>query len=384
MKYIRGYLVAGIFGAIALALTAFAKAHSTVVDMVYPYTTRMIQSALAEWTAPLGFCLWQLLAMLLIVGVLASLVVTLVLKWNVFQWLGWVLAAAAGIFLLHTGIYGLNSHAGPLAVDIRLEMADYTVSELAEATTYYRDKANALAAEMPRDAGGNLDFSDFETLSQEAGEGFHSLTYDQSLSVFAGSREPVKKLGWEDLYTAWGIWGVTMPLTGEAAVNPNIPSVTLPFTMCHEMAHRMCIAYERDANMAGFLACTANSNQEFQYSGYFYAFRFCYNALVGLDASTAREIYDGINDDLMRDLQTYRAYVDENVDGKQSQMADKVNDTYIKVSGDEAGTDSYNEVCDLLVSWYIQTVYLPEHQEEEVVFDPLDKTQVDVGRDETE
>ena len=41
-------------------------------------------------------------------------------------------------------------------------------------------------------------------------------------------------------------------------MNPSAPDVSLPFTMCHEMAHRMCIAYERDANFAAFLAAAHN------------------------------------------------------------------------------------------------------------------------------
>ena len=48
--------------------------------------------------------------------------------------------------------------------------------------------------------------------------------------------------------------------------------------------------------------------------------------------------------------------------------------------GDESGTKSYDEVYDLLVSWYIQEIYLPAHKEEEQSFDPLDKNQVDLSQ----
>ena len=91
-------------------------------------------------------------------------------------------------------------------------------------------------------------FADFDALAGKAGEGFQTLTYDYFYPIFAGSTLPVKKLGWADMYSSMGITGVTFGLTGEACVNPQIPGVSLPFTMCHEMAHRMCIAPERDAN----------------------------------------------------------------------------------------------------------------------------------------
>ncbi|MGN0999858.1 MAG: DUF3810 domain-containing protein [Faecousia sp.] len=385
MKYWRGYLTAAIFAVLTWALISFSKAHSVLVDMIYPYATRLIQTSLAAWTSGADFLIWQLLVVVLGVLLLASIVVMIVLKWNPIQWFGWVLAVACFLGFLHTGIYGMNSNAGPLADDIRLDVTigSGTVTELAEATKYYRDMANALSDQVPRDSGGNLDYPTFEDMALQAGEGYETLTYDYALSVFAGSTLPVKKLGWADLYTSMGISGVTMPLTGEAAVNPQIPVVEMPFTMCHEMAHRMCIALERDANLAAFLSCRVNSDPIYQYSGYFMAFRYCYNALASVGTSTAnnaaKEIYDGIGSNLKKDLTDYRAFYAANMDEKASNVANTVNDTYIKASGDESGITSYGQVCDLLVSWYIQEIYMPEHVEEEVVFDPFDKNQVDLS-----
>ena len=59
-------------------------------------------------------------------------------------------------------------------------------------------------------------------------------------------------------------------------------------------------------------------------------------------------------------------------------MADTMNDTYLKASGDKGGIASYGQVCDLLVSWHIQTVVLPSITVEESPFDPYDETQVDI------
>ena len=383
MKYWRGYITAAIFAAIAWALSEFAKTHTAVVDMVYPYMTRLIQTTLAEWSAGVEFCLWQLLAIVLIVVVLATLVIAIILKWNLFQWLGWVLAGASCLWMLHTGIYGLNSHAGPLAEDIRLNVTDFYETELARATIYFRDQANKLSQEVPRKANGDPDYPTFEELAETAGEGFDVLLYERSYSVFGGTRVPVKKLDWAEMYSSMKILGMTMPLTGEAAVNPMIPVVYMPYTMCHEMAHRMCIALERDANLSAYLACIANPDPVFQYSGYFAAFQTCYEALRAVGTSTAKnaakEIYAGVNDLVKGDLTDYNQFFTEHENETASSVASTVNDTYIKVSGDEAGVRSYGEVCELLVSWHIQEIYLPAHKEEEVVFDPTDKNQVDLS-----
>ena len=66
MKYWRGYLTAGILGLFSWLLITFAEGHAGLIDMVYPYITRMIQGFLAEWSIGVDFCVWQLVALLLV------------------------------------------------------------------------------------------------------------------------------------------------------------------------------------------------------------------------------------------------------------------------------------------------------------------------------
>ena len=383
MKYWFGYLTAAILGAIAWVLQQFAQRYTELVDMIYPYVIRNLQDILAQWSAAVSFPLWQLLAVVLGVLVMCSFVLMVALKWNPVQWLGWVAAVFAGIYMLHTALWGLNYYAGSLSQDMRLEVATYNLEELTEATEFYRDKANALAAQVNRDANGMVDFGAFEDMAEQAYQGFNVLTYNYHYPIFAGSKVPVKQLGWADMYTSMGITGVTFGLTGEACVNPQIPDVTLPFTMCHEMAHRMCIAPERDANFAAFLACSVHSDPQFQYSGYFMAFRYCYNALnsIGISASAAASarITEGISDQLRRDMNNYSAFFAAKKSDSATKLADTLNDAYLKTSGDDSGIASYGEVCDLLVNWHIQTVVLPSITEEVSRFDPYDENQIDLS-----
>ena len=384
MKYWRGYLVAGLLAALTVGLMTFAAAHTALVDMIYPYMTRLIQNTLADWTSGLSVCLWQLGAVLLIAALLSSIVLMVILRWNFVQWLGWVLAGVSLLFTLHTGMYSLNSYAGPLCEDIRLEKTRYTTTELAEATKFFGDIAGTLATQVPRDNTGAPDYPAFSELAQLAGNGFDNLVTEKYMSVFAGSTAPVKELGWADLYTSMGIVGVTMGLTGEAAVNPQTPVVAMPFVMCHEMAHRMCITLERDANLAGFLACDVNESPIFRYSGYLMAYRYCFNALWNVGTSSAQaaaaDIARNLHPLVQQDLDNYDAFFDAHRNEAATDLATSANDAYIKVSGDESGTKSYDEVYDLLVSWYIQEIYLPAHKEEEQSFDPLDKNQVDLSQ----
>ena len=378
MKYWWGYLIAAIFGAFSWVLTKFGEKYSDLVDMVYPYVTRTIQQTLAAWTGTTDVLVWQVVVVAAVVLALAILILVVIFKGSGVRYVGWVLAVVSMVFFLHTGIYGLNYYNGSVAGDIRMSMDDYTLSDLELATAFYQSKANELSTQVSRDASGSLDFASFENLAQQAGNGFKHLTYDRSFSVFAGDTSPVKKLGWAEMYTSMGITGFTCFLTGEAAVNPQIPDSTLPFTICHEMSHRMCIAREDEANFAAFLACEANESLEFQYSGYFMAYRYCYNALASVDYASVSAIHAGSTDELVHDMMEYSAFFSDNKDEKATKLANTVNDAYLKASGDEDGIISYGAVADQLVNWYLYEYATPEDTGEPQ-FDPYDETQVDIS-----
>ena len=375
MKYWRGYLTAFIFAAITWALLQFGQAFTGLVDMVYPYVIRTLQNMLAQWSGGVDFVVWQMLLLTLIVLGLASAVLMIVLKWNPIQWFGWVLAAASCVYMLYILVFGLNYFAGPLAEDIRLEVGAYNVEELTEAAEYYRDKANELAEKVNRNADGNVDFLDFDSLAQQTGDGFRKLTYEMSYPIFAGETLPVKPLHWADWFTKRGITGMTIGLTGEACVNPNIPDILLPFSMSHEMSHRMCIYTEEDANFAAFLAGHVNESIEYQYSAYFMAYRYCYMSLVGANttetSAAAARVNSGVGSKLYQDLQYYAQFFSKTRGGGTV--------TATVSEPDENGFVSYGKVTDLLVSWHIQQIVLPSLTVEDDPFDPYDSTQVDLS-----
>lgn len=361
MKYWRGFLTAGIIGACAAGLTAFAKSHPTLVDMIFPYISRMISGSMAQWSSGVSFCLWQVFLVLCVLTVCTLLVLAIVLRWNVLQVTGWIAAAASVIIFLQFGIFGINRYAGPLADDIQMEVTNYDIAELEEAAKYFLEEAKKADDRLPGD--GKPAAPGFETLANKAPDGFHSLVYDRKFSIFANSTVPVKKLSWSGYYTGTGTTGMTVSLTGESAVNPEVPGVLMPYAMCHEMAHRISIYADRDANFAAFLACTHNSDPYFVYSGYLNAYRYCLKALQSFNAENAKAA-------CQRLMAQERAHFGAEI---------KAIDSFYKNAEDVY--DFRNNV-QLLVSWYIQEIYMPQHVEDDKdtpSFDPMDEEQVDLS-----
>jgi hypothetical protein len=340
-------------------------------------------NSLADWSGNMPFCLWQVLLILFVLLGIVSIVLMIILRWNPIQWLGWVLASVSLIAFLNTGLYGLNKYASPLADDVRLTVTDYTITELSEATIYFRDKANELAKQLPRDKKGRPDIGSFEELAAQAGKGFEYLTYEKAISVFSGSRAPVKKLSFHTSYTLRRDTGTTIPLTGEACVNPDVPAVALPFAMCKEICHRMTIYSEMDAQFGGFLASMYHESPAFQYSAYVYAYRTCYEALLSVPTSTAQSAAEkadqGVNELLRADLEDYadffgKAKAEKNANTRVKENAQPAQNTAEPL----ISFSEYSSAADLLASWYVQEFVAPLHVEEESVFDPLDASQVDL------
>ena len=378
MKYWRGYLTAAIFGVISWGLMYLANEYSTLVDMVYPYVTRSVQGFLTAWTAGFDGCVWQLGVLIFVALALAALVLVFVFRGSIIQWLGWVLAGVSLVFCLHTGLYGLNLYAGPIEDDLRLDMVDYTQTELEEAALFYRDMANAIAVQLPRDEQGLAKYSELEDLAQRAGSGFRTLVLERSFSIYGGDYTPVKELGWADLYTSMGVSGFTCAITGEAAVNPQIPAIGQPYAICREMAKRMCVAQPAAAEFSAYLACEASVSREFQYSGYFMAFRHCYEALYAVDPTAATRILGGCVNELVWDMEYYDNFFNEHRDEQNTSRSRTLSGLLDKLRVTDPEQEEHrSSVCDYLVNWYLNQYAEPEVSDS--LFDPFDETQVDLS-----
>lgn len=365
-------------GFFTLALMQFAKTHTALVDMVYPYISRMMQTILAGWSGSVDYCLWQLWAVLLGIVILASVVLLVIFRWNIIQWFGWVLACGSVVFFLNTGIYGLNEYAGPISDDLKLDVTGYTQEELETATKYYLDQANQLSNEVSRDEDGNVKYPDFDTINTLVAKGFENLTYQKYFPIFAGSTQPVKQLGWGGMFSSMGMNGFFCPITGEAAVNPDIPAIALPYAISNQMAKRMAISRDVDADFAAYLACRYSDSIELQYTAYFMAYNACQQAVKQASGvNPASAIAQGESENLRRDLETYHKFYSSNKNEKAVALVGKLEAQYDELSDVKEAVTVYT-LADLLVCWHIQEIVVEDEPVQVSTFDPFDKNQVDL------
>ena len=351
-------IAAGVLLAASLVLRQLFAHLGTSLFPAYRTFSRAWISLLAHLTSIAPFALWDILALALIIAAIAVLVRCILRRRGFALWAAVVALAVSWTYFSFTAGWALNHYAPPLSREIGLEIRESSVDELEDATRYYLEQAARLAPQVPRDADGHLVRQDFFELAGIAGSSYGGL--GQRWEIFAGPQLPVKALlvyGPILLYS--GHTGIFWAPTGESGVPLDCADADRPFIMCHEAAHRLGIASEREANFAAFLACTANGDVRFRYAGYLSAFGYCLNALASADLDRAQQMLDEFAaSDLyegavlvFEDRADTRAHYDA-YEGPFQDVGTAVNDGYLRSFGEEEGVRSYGLVVDYLIAWH--------------------------------
>lgn len=108
---------------------------------------------------------------------------------------------------------------------------------------------------------------------------------------------------------------------------------------------------EREANFIAFLACIGADRTDFRYSGYLSGWVYCMNALYRTDYAAWQEVRAMLIPEAEPDLAANNGFWDS-YEGRISETADRINDTYLKANGQADGVESYDRMVDLIVAYF--------------------------------
>ena len=268
------------------------------------------------------------------------------------------LGLMAILFVLCLGV-----QYGAPAIDARLALPTtrFSAEQLQSLTDYLLTKANTAAEAVPRGPDGLCDFGAFRDISRTVANAYRIVhmggaRYQTVEPALFTPAPPKQTLLLGKAMSYLGISGYYFPWTGEAVVSSDTPDVMLPTTIAHEAAHAHGIAPEAAANFVAMLACNdtaaALPDPALAYSTWFAAYIYASNALYRADYEGWLKLYQERNDLLTRDMTAYQAHLDQYATPVR-EAGTAVNDTYIKATGQPAGVQSYGEVVNLMLSWYL-------------------------------
>lgn len=160
---------------------------------------------------------------------------------------------------------------------------------------------------------------------------------------------PAKWTRFPALFSALGIAGLYFPFTGEAIVNGDDLPDTLPFTICHELAHQAGFAREEAANYCAFLACETGADALFQYSSRFTMLLYAMKALHGADPHAWNRYVDSMSGQLFARFVRCNGLMLSQPDRTKS-IQRVVTDVFLRFSGERDGVGSYDRVISLIAA----------------------------------
>lgn len=260
---------------------------------------------------------------------------------------------------------GTNYYRYTFAKEYNLNVKERTVEELKELCVYLKGKVEESKEAIDKKDldengvvtfGENRTYEDFSDVAREAKRAMSSLAEDYTSLRYSTGR--AKEVVLSKYMSYGGIVGIFIPFTMEANVNTDVADYNRPADTCHELAHMRGYMKEEEANYIAYLACINSEEPIFNYSGYMLAFVIATNALYDYNSEAYWNIMDGLSQNVIADINYEREYWKEirshEIAETTETIMNQVNDTYLKVNGQESGVKSYGEMVDLLLAEYFQ------------------------------
>jgi hypothetical protein len=338
---------------IIFLLNVITKSYPGFIERYYSTTiNKVIRQALSLITSPIPTSAAEVLVFLLLIILAASLIVLIIkIKRGGFvNQLFNVLAYVSALYILFMVFWGFNYNRLSFDKISGLNIEKSSKQELYGLCESLIERANELRIKVDEDTQGVMTIpGGYKDVFKRAEKGYEASS--KLYPELGGKYGAPKRILLSEKMSYTGITGIYMPYTGEANVNVNMTDYMLPATVAHEMAHQRGFAREDEANYIAYVACTMHPDADFQYSGVMLGVIYSMNALADADMDMykqlAKKYTPQVRKDLVNDNEFWQKYK-----GKVEEVANNVNNTYLKSNGQQDGVQSYGRMVDLLLAEY--------------------------------
>ena len=263
-----------------------------------------------------------------------------------------IIALSCMILYMYITNCGMNYFASDFTSQSGLDVHPTSSDELYEVCIYLADKASDCRSHVNEDENGVF-VVDKEKVRKKASDAVNRLHQDYDFIPDGYSLPKPVMLSRGMSYL--NITGVYSPFTFEANVNVDVPSLLVPFTMCHELSHVRGFMHEEDANFIAYLACISSGDKELEYSGYINAVMYASSSLYSADKKKYSVFLSHLSDAVFRDFADYSDYWHQ-FETPVAETASAVNDHYLKSNSQQSGVKSYGKMTDLVIAHYYQKI----------------------------
>lgn len=164
----------------------------------------------------------------------------------------------------------------------------------------------------------------------------------------------VKIMFFSPLISMVGVTGSMGPFFCEFTLNSDLLPSEYPFTYAHELAHRLGIAKEAEANFYAYQVCTRSLIPEIRFSGYFSILgHVLSNAYRLMSKEDYKLLLNKIRPEIIEQAKADQQYWAKKYNPFVGKVQDWIYDLYLKGNKIKSGRQNYSEVIGLLISYNI-------------------------------
>jgi hypothetical protein len=169
------------------------------------------------------------------------------------------------------------------------------------------------------------------------------------------------------IFPSWGDYmgylAFYQPLTAEAIVRADLPMLTQPYTMAHEMAHQLGYASETEANFIAYVVASESNDPFLTYSMLLQIFTYAQDAQLMLIAgnqgynawkSQIEKNKALLHPAVLKDRAEIKAFFAARA-GRQIEASSKLYDQFLKWNQQAAGLASYADVLKWVRAYRLKT-----------------------------
>ena len=256
----------------------------------------------------------------------------------------WTVSSAAVVYLLFLATWGLNYRRVPLAAKMDFErgrISEGAAVRLAALAIERLNAGHAAAHRVPHSTDALVD-------------AFHSTQALLGVGRSVTPGRPKRSLvQW--YFRQAAINGMTVPVTLEVILNPDLLPVERPSTLAHEWAHLAGYAVEAEANFLAWLVCVRSDDPLAQYSGWLDAYGLAVSSLPRALRSSLPPLAEGPRQDLRAMAARY-----QRSSPRVREAARDVYDSYLKANRVEEGIASYGLALQLMLGTEFEPGWRPK------------------------
>ena len=240
--------------------------------------------------------------------------------------------------------YNLNSEFKSLKTN------EYSTKDLHSTTQYYIKKTNDLQVELSKSIENKVESKlSFYQIKNECVKSIKKSNWmfkNKQINSF-----PVKKSLFSTPLSYMGFSGYINPFTLEANINYNIPDISIPVTISHEIAHQIGYAFEDEANYIAIETLSKSKNNYLRYSGNLMAVQYLLAEIRKVDPELHKVYIKYLNIGVIKNIQQKNDY-NLKYQNKYESFFKKNYDIFLKTNNQKAGIKTYSLVVDLLINNY--------------------------------